>query len=176
MLSWMRNLYFGVDGRLNRPAVIRRYAALYVIVFVSAIVAVFNVLDTATQNTGAMLISVAAGTAMLLGSVPLLMRRFHDFNLSGEAVAAYLLMGGAIFAVRAAALQSEMSDSPLNGGWLWLFLGYLPGLIWAMAPFLIPGSAGENRFGAPYTRHRLTLKLSKLFPTMPAPLPTPVGF
>ena len=174
MLSWLRNLYFSVDGRLDRPAFIRRYAALYVIVFVAAVYAVMKVLDTATRDSDAMLISVAAGAAMLLGSVPLLMRRFHDFNLSGEAVAAYLLTGGVIFAVRAAALQSEMHGSALNGGWLWVFLGYLPGLIWDMVPFLAPGSASENRFGKPYTRVRFSFKLA--LPTVRTPLPTPVAF
>ncbi len=173
MLSWMRNLYFSVDGRLDRPAFIRRYVALYVIVFVAAVIAVFKVLDTATRDTDAMLISGAAGSAILLGSIPLLMRRFHDLNLSGEAVVAYLLTGGVIFAVRAAALQSQMIPDALHGGWLWSFLGYLPGLIWALVPFLAPGSSGENHFGLPYVRRRFSFKHLSPIPT---PLPTPVAF
>lgn len=159
MLSWIRARFMGFDGRIDRVTFFTRYAALYVAVFVPATAATYQFIDTAPQSVAAPLISALAGLLILVGSVSLLVRRFHDFGLSGYAVAVYFGLGGVIGVLRAIALAGAVDVERIAGrehiGLMmtqgdfnfWILVWYLPGLAWAMTPFLIPSSQGANRFG-----------------------------
>ena len=92
-----------------------RYAALYAVVFVPATAGVYQVVDTAPDGIAAPLISAFAGLLLVAGSVSLLVRRFHDFGLSGNAVAVYLVLGGIIGVLRAIALAGAMDVQVIAG-------------------------------------------------------------
>ncbi len=167
MLSWIRTRFMGFDGRIDRVTFFTRYAALYAAVFIPATAAIYQVVDTAPAGVAAPLISAVAALLVMIGSVSLLVRRFHDFGLSGSAVAVYFGLGAIIGVLRAIALAGAMDVERIAGREsiaalvmrgevnLWLLVWYLPALAWAITPFLIPSSPEANRFGAlPISRSR----------------------
>lgn len=168
------------EGRLDRGTFIARYVVLYLIVFVPAVAGVASVLDSATRNSAAALISGAAALALLTGSLPLLVRRFHDFGLSGQEVAVYYFLGGMIGAVRTIAMKAETDhvSATLAQGEIstWLLVWYVPGVLWAMAPFLIPGDRGVNRYGPSAARplvSKRVVRRRRMGADAGAPLPAP---
>jgi uncharacterized membrane protein YhaH (DUF805 family) len=147
----VHHAFFTLEGRLNRGAFLARYCVVYLLIFIPAVAGVVEVLDSATRDASAALISGAAAVTLLTASVPLLVRRFHDFGLSGHEVAVYYFLGGLIGAVRTVAMQAESThvSTTLAQGEMstWLLVWHVPGLVWAMAPFLIPGDRAANRYG-----------------------------
>lgn len=182
MISWIRARFTGFDGRIDRVTFFVRYAALYAVVFVPATAGVYQVVDTAPEGIAAPLISAFAGILLIAGSVSLLVRRFHDFGLSGYAVAVYLVLGGVIGVLRAIALAGAMDVQTIAGREsiaqlvarsevnLWLLMWYLPGLAWAITPFLMPSSPRANSYGPlPVRRPRRAGALDADHSVSPAP-------
>jgi uncharacterized membrane protein YhaH (DUF805 family) len=159
MWNWLRDRFITLEGRIDRVTLARRYGALYLIIFVPAVAGVFTVLETATHDTYALMISALAGLLFIAVGIPLLVRRFHDFDVSAHFVVAYYGIGFAIGAARALAMHREM-----DGIWrtlaqgetsTWMLLWYVPGLAWALLPFVLPGTPGPNRFGPAPSRAAL---------------------
>jgi uncharacterized membrane protein YhaH (DUF805 family) len=183
MLSWIRTRFMGFDGRIDRVTFFTRYASLYAVVFIPATAAIYQVVDTAPDGVAAPLISAFAALLVMVGSVSLLVRRFHDFGLPGYAVAFYFGLGAVIGVLRAIALAGALDVERIVGREsiaqlvmrgevnFWLLVWYLPALAWAMTPFLIPSSPGANRFGAlPIRRARRDRAMDvESTPISPAP-------
>ncbi len=151
VINAIHQFFFTCQGRLDRRAFLVRYSVIYLLIFIPAVAALASVIDSATRDSAAALVSGAAAITLLAAGAPLLVRRFHDFGLSGQEVAVYYFLGGLIGAVRTVAMQAESVhiSTTLAQGQIstWLVVWYVPGLLWAMTPFLIPGDRTANRYG-----------------------------
>ena len=180
VINAIYQFFFTCQGRLGRRAFLTRYSVIYLLVFIPAVTALTSVIDTATRDSAAALIYGAAAITLLATGVPLLVRRFHDFGLSGQEVAVYYFLGALIGAVRTVAMQAEsvhVSTTFAHGQIsTWLVVWYVPGLLWAMTPFLIPSDRTANRYGPSTARpgtSRRQVQRRRMGGAADEPLPQP---